>query len=763
MLLLNTCISLLVVIFLETPLMAETSCEGRVVGYLRSWSGDDISRQKMASLTHVIFAFFHLAENGTLSVGEGFDNFEGYSGRKLKRLFDSNSNTTAPKILFAIGGWGNSKFLSKLSGTDGSRKALASEILRIIHKYNFDGVDIDWEYPVSGGHHKGHPDDKVNFVKLLQEIRRQFDEKKLLLTPKKMLSVATSAGSSQIEVSFNMEEIMKIVDFVNIMTYDYYGEWNELTGPCAPLYMNENGMSRTSVSMTVDSNIKEHYCKYNDLGKFNLGVAFYGRYWNNVEGQKPGLFSIARKNQKGKVDGGSISYKDIRQSREWDLSKAKFDDETRTPFIHQNGKLLTYENEASIREKVEYSRVKGLGGVMIWAVDQDDNDNSLLEAVRGVRCGHPQESPPFNCDSNLRMDDNEDQVNSYNPVSINVALEVFDSNGRKVSIKCGVRDPSSHILKSALEAFGVDLSLINHFGLFLAHNRKPLEKRYDGFDIIVKRCLKNFENPYVSMQLLNQKLAANGIFHKLVIRKVIYDPAIEESLLFDNGTLNLLYNQALNEFLNNRMDCDDQTKLSLREYAEEGEKISFLRLCHLQPTYGYEHLEDVETNYPHPNSLSSIKIGRRELILSVKDRDTEAVIESTTFRTTRIRVWKIEYNFTAEKQHSYVLKFEYLMPPNDFRWIDINSSQAVTISLFLQSMGTEILLETKNNKLLLECDDLCKTSANALEHIKENSSLIHNSLALNEQGVDRYESFEDVVGWMADGIQMTNRFSSVLD
>lgn len=62
------------------------------------------------------------------------------------------------------------------------------------------------------------------------------------------------------------------------------------------------------------------------------------------------------------------------------------------------------------------------------------------------------------------------------------------------------------------------------------------------------RLLRNFESPYLSIHLLNQKSAALGVFYFVIIRKLVWDPRIEEEMLDDPGAVLLLYKQVVFTF-----------------------------------------------------------------------------------------------------------------------------------------------------------------------------------------------------------------------
>lgn len=53
------------------------------------------------------------------------------------------------KVSIAIGGWNDSSGdkYSRMVNNAASRRAFVSSVLRFLKQYEFDGLDLDWEYP----------------------------------------------------------------------------------------------------------------------------------------------------------------------------------------------------------------------------------------------------------------------------------------------------------------------------------------------------------------------------------------------------------------------------------------------------------------------------------------------------------------------------------------------------------------------------------------------------------------------------------------
>ncbi|CAG2182243.1 unnamed protein product, partial [Oppiella nova] len=99
-----------------------------------------------------------------------------------------------------------------------------------LKKYKFDGLDIDWEYPVcwSGDCSKGPKSDKPNFGKLLTELKAAFIKE----SPTLSLSAAIPSGyaGGPADQSYDIPAMAAALDYLAVMTYDMAGVWDKKTG-----------------------------------------------------------------------------------------------------------------------------------------------------------------------------------------------------------------------------------------------------------------------------------------------------------------------------------------------------------------------------------------------------------------------------------------------------------------------------------------------------------------------------------------------------
>lgn len=170
--------------------------------------------------------------------------------------------------------------------------------------------------------------------------------------------------------------------------YDYYGawqsKWGAYTGPPAPLH--HGAPKGYSGKMNADFTLKYYTCKTSKPEKILMGLPFYGRFWINVgEANNSANDSMWRlaKPIGGEYIGGSMPYHQLYKVLKNTSFNQYFHEKSSSMYALNpfNNFFIGFDNPQTIKEKVKYAGMKNLGGVMLWAVDFDDDNISMLKAI----------------------------------------------------------------------------------------------------------------------------------------------------------------------------------------------------------------------------------------------------------------------------------------------------------------------------------------------------------------------------------------------
>lgn len=332
----------------------------RIIGYVTGQA--DIWSIDAEKLTHINYAFAKVSEADTI----GFQNDR--ASHHLAQLQALKAQNPDLKLLVSVGGWGAKNF-TDAALTDSSRARFARSAVQMVKNYGLDGIDIDWEFPGQAvGGIEARPEDERNFTLLLQELRTRLDslsaERGLVGDDRYLLTIASNDNQEYFEHT-EMEKVHRVLDFVNIMTYDFFTAGSETTGHHTGLYQSAhpNAPTRTgaaAVERHLDAGIPPE--------KLTLGVAFYGRMWTGVEPERNGL------NQPYEDFAGYHSYETLVTeyvnrkgfTRHWDESA-----KAPTLWAPDSAAFISYEDPESLRHKARFIRDEDLGGVMYWEHSND--------------------------------------------------------------------------------------------------------------------------------------------------------------------------------------------------------------------------------------------------------------------------------------------------------------------------------------------------------------------------------------------------------
>ena len=274
-----------------------------------------------------------------------------------------------------------------VAASSAARTKLANECVALIRDYDFDGIDIDWEYP-GYGEHSGTPQDKENFNLLLSEVRSKLDALGAETGKYYGLTAALPCGPSNIS-NMDIPHVSSVLDELLLMTYDFHGSWESITGVNAPLYYQGFG----DMDFSLDACVQNWKAGGAPSSKISIGLAFYGRSFAYASGlNQP--HQGADTNNWGE-DEGLPQYFNIvdrlpaMTSVRHDVSKTQF------AFFKNEHGFVSYDDERSICEKTEYAIANGLKGFLIWELTGDlmqDLSTPLLDMVNAKVA-----NPNINC------------------------------------------------------------------------------------------------------------------------------------------------------------------------------------------------------------------------------------------------------------------------------------------------------------------------------------------------------------------------------
>ncbi|KAL4571395.1 hypothetical protein LXL04_018154 [Taraxacum kok-saghyz] len=318
--------------------------------------------------THFYYAF--LSPNNTTFKFE-IDNPTAF----LLKNFTTTLHTKNPnlKTLFSVGGASEGRqIFSNMAATHKSRKSFIFSTIEVARKFEFDGVDLDWEFPET-------PTDMKNFRRLIHEWRIAVQkESKSTGMPRILLSAATYYSPvltlDDIYRKYPVASINRNLDWINAMCYDYRGSWDlSATGAPALLY---DPNSNVSTSYGLQAWIKEKIHRE----KLVMGLPLYGRTWQLKD---PVLYGIgAPAVDMGPGDEGTMSYLEVEKFNTQNSAQVVFDLSTVSTYSVAGTSWIGYDDVRSVGLKVAYARGQNLGGYFFWAVNGDQDWKISREASR---------------------------------------------------------------------------------------------------------------------------------------------------------------------------------------------------------------------------------------------------------------------------------------------------------------------------------------------------------------------------------------------
>jgi chitinase len=333
----------------------------RLVGDYGYWSRTQNPSYSAAQipfemLTHINHDGVSFNADGSLSVPNGF----------LEPELLTRAHAKGVKVLLLIGG--------NFPGVEasGALLTLIENLTDFAAKHDYDGFDIDWEYPET-------TQDRDFFVELMAGLRET--------SPNYVLSIdAAPWGGS----GYDVAQLQTSIDYFNIMMYDCAGPWTNDGQLNSPIFWDrhdpepwecEPGGSAQDAAGIFLNGVPP--------AQLNMGTPFYGYVYTDINQ----LFEVCPSSlhtADGNCDYTVLTenYAPVIKNRiNQDGWETLYDPVALVPYMLRsdgtNG-YITYDDPVSTYLRVSYSDwTLGLGGTFMWSLDADYDGHSqdLLQAM----------------------------------------------------------------------------------------------------------------------------------------------------------------------------------------------------------------------------------------------------------------------------------------------------------------------------------------------------------------------------------------------
>ncbi|XP_068649212.1 class V chitinase CHIT5a-like [Aristolochia californica] len=335
-------------------------------GYWPSTLGFPISAVDTSYFTHIYYAFVSIDPNTFEIVVTPLDD-------QMLPVFATTLHCRYPavKALLSIGGAAsNGSVFAEMVSSSATRSVFIDSTIAMAYRYNLDGLDLDWEFPKNRM-------EMDNLGSLFREWRtaldRFFMDRYAWATGRTplLLTAAVYYASSYTNNSYPGWAIRDYVDWVNAMCYDYRGPWDpSATGAPAALF-DADGVYSTSYG--IQSWLKSVV----PPEKVVMGLPLYGRTWQLKD---HGVHEIGSAAVGVGPGNGTLQYRHVADLNDENDATIVYDGITGSTYSYWKDHWIGYDDERSVREKIEYALRYRLGGYFFWALGYDKDWSISLEA-----------------------------------------------------------------------------------------------------------------------------------------------------------------------------------------------------------------------------------------------------------------------------------------------------------------------------------------------------------------------------------------------
>lgn len=376
-----------------------------LVGYYAFWTlyqnQNSLEQLPLGQLDYLVYAYAKPLADGTVVPGDyvadlsfayGGDDGPGSLRGTYAKLRELKAGQPRLRTVLSIGGWLWSTPFPALAADPALRARFARNALDFIDRHGFDGIEIDWKYPVVGGAAglAARPDDQANKALLLQELRRAMDERSGKGGRRYVLVTTLGVNGVQLAPPLSREEVAP-VDFAVVSAYDFHSDDPRRAGHSAPLYGRD-----AADPMSVDFVGRELARRGVPAAKLVLALDLEATSWIEVPPAGHGIGQPAGGMPFGSWDDtetgptGASTVAEVLHMQADPAFVEHWDAQAHESSLYHAARrqFVTFESPRAVADKLAWADRAGYAGVALWQLGSDAPDeHSVLRQV--YRRYHP--------------------------------------------------------------------------------------------------------------------------------------------------------------------------------------------------------------------------------------------------------------------------------------------------------------------------------------------------------------------------------------
>ncbi|GAB3012698.1 glycoside hydrolase family 18 protein [Bowmanella dokdonensis] len=296
------------------------------------------------------------------------------------------------RILPSFGGWTLSHPFHGMAKSEAARKHFVQSAVTLVAQHDvFDGIDIDWEYPGGGGNSQilltgqQAQNEKQVFALLMQELRAALNNLGHSTGRDYQLTAAVS-GSRDKTRAIDWQQAAPVMDYIFAMTYDFAVGDGQAAHHTNLFSSDQDTLSTAGmINNLLNAGVPPE--------KLVVGVAFYGRGWNNSDWHGTGFGG-----QQLAVSTGSYAYKELIATPPAGYEYG-YDTRTEAAYYFNSATkgFISFDDTRSVRAKAKWLKDQGLAGLFSWQIVHDNGDllDEMYKAMQSQeKDGVPLERKP---------------------------------------------------------------------------------------------------------------------------------------------------------------------------------------------------------------------------------------------------------------------------------------------------------------------------------------------------------------------------------